>query len=54
MTHNKFDYDQDLIKPIKYFLKCHSISIYENKKSYMNADDAISNNTSRKEFSKYI
>ena len=44
MTHNKFDYDNDLIKPIKYFLKCHNIVIYDNKKAKpnINCDDAFS------------
>ncbi len=43
MAHNKFDYDNDLIKPIKYFLKCHNIVLYENKKTKPNlsCDDAL-------------
>ena len=33
MEHNRFNYDTDIIKPLKYFLKTHNIRIRPSKSS---------------------
>lgn len=48
MEHNKFDYTNDLIKPIRYFLKHHEIEVKPKKRLTIGPLDGILDNKLKK------